>query len=64
MVFIYDWYQDWRLNWKDIDFKKKLLPINKFMYYKNTNEFYITKIKTSSTNRIIALDNKTVDNLK
>lgn len=47
-----------------IDFKKKLSTINKFMYYKNMKEFYIIKIKTSASNRIIALDDKTVDNLK
>ena len=34
------------------------------MYYKNTNEFYITEIKISSSNRIISLDNKTVDKFK
>lgn len=52
------------LNWKDINFEKKLLTINKSMYYKNTNEFYITEIKISSSNRIISLDNKTVDKFK
>lgn len=52
------------LKWEDIDFKKKLVTINKSMYYKNAQVYYITETKTISSNRMITLDNKTLDNLK
>ena len=52
------------LEWEDIDFTDNLLCINKSMYYKNAQEFYVTEIKTSASNRMIVLDNKTICNLK
>ncbi|MEJ9255737.1 site-specific integrase [Bacillus wiedmannii] len=52
------------LEWTDIDFEEKTLTVNKSMYYKNTNEFYITDPKTKAGNRIIALDDNTIDLLK
>lgn len=48
----------------DIDFEEKTQTINKSMYYKNANEFYITEPKTKASNRIIALDDDTIDFLK
>lgn len=52
------------LEWGDIDFTDNLLCINKSMYYKNAQEFHVTETKTSASNRIIVLDNKTILNLK
>ena len=52
------------LEWGDIDFTDNLLCINKSMYYKNAQEFHVTETKTSASNRIIVLDNKTICNLK
>ncbi|MDM5460557.1 tyrosine-type recombinase/integrase [Bacillus cereus] len=53
------------LEWNtDIDFEEKTLTVNKSMYYKNANEFYITEPKTKASNRIIALDDDTIDFLK
>ncbi|WP_283750984.1 tyrosine-type recombinase/integrase [Bacillus cereus] len=53
------------LEWNtDIDFEEKTLTVNKSMYYKNANEFYITEPKTKASNRIIALDDNTIDFLK
>ncbi|TKH27686.1 site-specific integrase [Bacillus wiedmannii] len=53
------------LEWStDIDFEEKTLTVNKSMYYKNANEFYITEPKTKASNRIIALDENTINLLK
>lgn len=53
------------LEWNtDIDFKEKTLTVNKSMYYKNANEFYITEPKTKASNRIIALDENTINLLR
>ncbi|MGG1165775.1 tyrosine-type recombinase/integrase [Bacillus mycoides] len=53
------------LEWNtDIDFEEKTLTVNKSMYYKNANEFYITEPKTKASNRVIALDDNTIDFLK
>lgn len=48
------------LEWNDIDFEEKTLRVNKNMYYKNANEFYITETKTPASNRVIALDDTTI----
>lgn len=52
------------LTWSDIDFKENLLRINKSMYYKNSNEFYINEPKTRAGIRIIALDDTTIKYLE
>ncbi|MER2128796.1 site-specific integrase [Solibacillus sp.] len=53
------------LEWdSDIDLEEKTLKVNKSMYYKNANEFYITEPKTKASNRVIALDDDTIDFLK
>lgn len=51
------------LQWEDIDFIEKTLEVNKNMYYKTSNEFYITEPKTLASNRIIALDDMTLNYL-
>ena len=53
------------LEWDtDIDLEEKTLTVSKLMYYKNANEFYITEPKTKASNRVIALDDDTIDFLK
>jgi integrase len=53
------------LEWeKDIDFENRTLRVNKSMYYKNTSEYYLTEPKTKASNRVIALDDDTVELLK
>lgn len=53
------------LEWKsDIDFDNKTLSVSKSMYYKNADEFYIKMPKTRAGNRIIALDDTTIEYLK
>lgn len=53
------------LEWdNDIDFENQTLHVNKFMYYKNANEFYVTDPKTKASNRVIALDDDTIRLLK
>lgn len=51
------------LQWEDIDFVEKILEVNKNMYYKTSNEFYITEPKTLASNRVIALDDTTLQYL-
>nr|WP_287041963.1 site-specific integrase [Enterococcus gallinarum] len=53
------------LEWeKDIDFENRTLRVNKSMYYKNASEYYLTEPKTKASNRVIALDDDTVELLK
>lgn len=53
------------LEWdKDIDFENQTLRINKSMYYKNASEYYLTEPKTKASNRLIYLDDDTLDLLK
>ena len=53
------------LEWdSDVDFEEKTLTINKSMYYKNSTSFYIGDPKTKAGNRVIALDNDTINYLK
>lgn len=53
------------LEWKsDIDFENKTLSVSKSMYYKNSNEYYIKTPKTKAGNRIIALDDNTIEHLR
>lgn len=51
------------LQWENIDFIEKTLEVNKNMYYKTSNEFYITEPKTLASNRIIALYDMTLNYL-
>ena len=48
---------------KDINFTDKTLSVSKSMYYKNANEFYIKEPKTKAGNRVIALDDTTIQYL-
>lgn len=48
------------LLWEDIDFIEKTLTVSKSMYYKSSNEFYVTEPKTRAGNRTIALDDDTI----
>ena len=48
---------------KDIDFTDKTLSVSKSMYYKNADEFYIKEPKTKAGNRVIALDDATIQYL-
>ena len=45
---------------KDINFEERTLTVNKSMYYKSANEFYIKEPKTKAGNRVIALDEQTI----
>ena len=51
------------LEWSDIDFKKRTVTINKSVA-RDSNGLYIGNTKTKAGNRIITLDNTTVDVLK
>lgn len=44
----------------DINFEERTLTVNKSMYYKSANEFYIKEPKTKAGNRVIALDDDTI----
>ncbi|WP_416829643.1 tyrosine-type recombinase/integrase [Ectobacillus polymachus] len=55
---------EWDKDIDYIDFTEKTLRVNKSMYYKNANEFYMTEPKTKASNRVIALDDITMDLLK
>lgn len=48
---------------KDINFTDKTLSVSKSMYYKNADEFYIKEPKTKAGNRVIALDDTTIQYL-
>lgn len=48
---------------KDISFTDKTLSVSKSMYYKNANEFYIKEPKTKAGNRVIALDDISIQYL-
>ncbi|EAG7293593.1 site-specific integrase, partial [Listeria monocytogenes] len=53
------------LEWDNhIDFENKTLRVNKSMYYKNAEEYYITEPKTTASNRVIAIDSDTIRYLK
>ncbi len=53
------------LEWdSDINLEEQTLTVNKSMYYKNANDFYITEPKTKAGNRVIALDDDTISFLK
>lgn len=51
------------LTWKDFDFKNKTLTINKNMTF-TKGGYKISETKTKASNRVIYLDNETVDILK
>lgn len=48
---------------KDINFTDKTLSVSKSMYYKNADEFYIKEPKTKAGNRVMALDDTTIQYL-
>lgn len=48
------------LEWIDVDFASKELFVNKSMFYKNMNEFYVTEPKSLASNRVIILDDDTI----
>ena len=48
---------------KDINFTDKTLSVSKSMYYKNADEFYIKEPKTKAGNRVLALDDTTIQYL-
>nr|WP_326102005.1 site-specific integrase [Bacillus atrophaeus] len=47
-----------------MDIKEQTLTVSKSMYYKNANEFTVTEPKIKASNRVIALDDNTIDFLK
>lgn len=52
------------LRWEDIDFENKSFIVNKSMFYQNRNTWQITDTKTTSSNRLIYLDEMTINELK
>ncbi|MGT2624841.1 site-specific integrase [Streptococcus thoraltensis] len=52
------------LVWDDIDFENKHFMVSKSMFYQNKNNWQINPTKTFSSNRLIYLDNMTVEALK
>lgn len=52
------------LLWKDIDFKNNTLTVNKNLYCITYGNFQIFKPKTSTSNRIIHLTEKLIEDLK
>lgn len=52
------------LKWSDIDFVEATVKVDKSMYYKNKREWYITDTKTSSSVRLLYLDELTLQYLK
>lgn len=53
------------LEWDtDIDFEEKTLSVNKSMYYKSADEYYITEPKTKASNRVIAIDDDSINFLQ
>jgi len=52
------------LQWKDIDFNKKTLSINRnLIYNEEKKEFQLSTLKTKSSKRIIGLDAATIETL-
>jgi len=50
------------LQWKDIDFNKKTLSVNRnLIYNEEKKEFQLSTLKTKSSKRIIGLDGPTMD---
>ncbi len=47
------------LTWQDIDIQNCIVHVNKSMYYKNADEYYIGEPKTSASIRTIAIDHDT-----
>ena len=52
------------LTWHDIDWLNQSVIINKSMYYKNKNNWEITAPKTSTSIRLLYLDDDTIQILK
>lgn len=51
------------ITWSDIDFDNKTLDVNKNMYYKSASDYSISDTKTMASNRVIALDESTLQYL-
>jgi integrase len=51
------------LEWSDINFDKAELSVNKSMYYRSAKDWLVTPPKTAAGNRIIALDEATLNTL-
>lgn len=49
------------LTWKDINFEDYVITINKSMYYRNAKDYTIGEPKTSASNRVIAIDQDTLN---
>lgn len=49
------------LSWDDIDFENSTLNINKTLLYKNQNNYSFGETKTRASNRLIILDDDTID---
>lgn len=47
------------LTWQDVDIQNCIVHVNKSMYYKNADEYYIGEPKTSASIRTIAIDHDT-----
>lgn len=52
------------LEWKDLNMEDETIRIEKSMYYKNAQEFYVTKPKTKASIRTIAIDDDLIALLK
>lgn len=52
------------LEWTDIDFENKCFKVYKSMFYQNKNNWQINPTKTFSSNRLIYLDNMTIEALR
>lgn len=52
------------LTWEDVNLEDKWIKINKTMYYKSSDEYFISEPKTSAGIRTISLDDNTITHLK
>ncbi len=52
------------LLWEDINFDKKTASINKSIYVRTRSDYEFSDTKNSSSNQVIALDEKTIEELK
>lgn len=51
------------LQWKDIDLNNKTLSVNKTLFYISAKDYQFVEPKTKASNRVIALDDNTIDYL-
>lgn len=52
------------LTWEDVDFDQNIIKVTKSMWYESEREWKILPPKTEAGNRLIALDNQTMDELR